>query len=283
VSHPKLLIASCAALALACSLITNLDGITTTSDGGNSNSLDAKAPVVDAGADVKDAKSPADTATFCMGQDADFCADFDESANLKDGWDNIVTTGGAALVESTKFISPPRAIHAGSSNAISDAGFLKVLSNLGKGFELKGKTLVRIEADVRFESAVYGADDYTQFISWVAQGNMGSPTLGVTGIVRTGANGWAMATATMGPIVYYPMTTPPPEDKWTHMRAEVGLGTTGTLALWFDGAIAIAMTSASTATSTPSNVGVVVGYGAPSGYSPAVGMTCDNVVVTLLP
>ncbi len=274
------------ASAVACSLITDLDGLKSGVDASTSDASDASPPM-DARADARDATAPLDSAMFCMTRDADFCADFDESANLQTGWDNYLSYGGPALTETTaQFVSAPRAIHAGIATSVADAGFLKVYSNLAKGFPLGSKTHVRIEADVRFESATYSPSDYTQYFSWVAQSTMGGTTVGVTGVVRTGSNGtdgWAIAVATTGPIAYFPMTTPPPENKWTHMVVDVVLGTSGSVAASFDGKTALNPANVGTATSTPTYVGVVVGYASPSGNSPAVGMTCDNVVVTLLP
>ena len=269
--------------ALACSLVTDLDALKPSADGGADAGSDVKPPV-DAATDAKDATANLDAATFCMGKDATFCADFDESPDLKTGWDNLVSAGGATLLESTtQFSSPPRAIHASLPTPVSDAGVLKVYANLGKSLPLNANTHVRIEADVRWDSATFGGNDYVQYFSWIAQATFQGQSLGVVGILHDSTHGWSMGIATMGPPSYFPMTTPPPENVWTHMIADVVLGTSGSLALSFDGKTALNPTNAPTSNMAPSYVGIAVGFSAPYGYSPAVGMTCDNVVVTLLP
>lgn len=267
------------ASAAACSVITDLDAIHV-KDGGVADTSVS----VDSGADAHDAK-PADAATFCTGKDADFCADFDESSNLQVGWDNNVSNGGATLVESTtNFASPPRAVHASIGNVVSDAGLFATYANLGKSFALNGKTRVRIEADVRFESAAFGSNDYTQYFTWIGQATLGGPSIGATGIVRDSAHGWTVVILTAG-LTYLPMTTSPPTDKWTHMVAEVvlGVGSAGSVWVAFDGVTALALTPVGTTKSAASDVGIAAGFAAPSGYSPKIGVTYDNVLVTLLP
>lgn len=269
--------------SLACSLATNLDDLKVADAGAGlpDASTDAKPPP----ADASDARTP----SFCATVDAAFCSDFDESSDLGQGWDALETSGGVSVSESlAQFVSSPRAAHAGLPSAASDAGVLKVFGNLGRSLPLSGSTHVRLEADVRFESALYAGTDYTQYFSWLAQQGFQSATVyGVVGILHDATHGWSVGVVTSGGagIAYYPMTTPPPEGQWTHLVGDVVLASAaGSIAVSFDGKTALNPVAAiTTASMPPSYVGIVVGVAAPGGYSPAVGMTVDNVVVTILP
>jgi hypothetical protein len=73
---------------------------------------DAGAAAVDAG---PDAAGP-----FCAGQDASFCADFDEDPDAAAGWSAAVITGSGVMGETTTaFVSTPRAF---SSRAGAQGG-----------------------------------------------------------------------------------------------------------------------------------------------------------------
>ncbi len=100
---------------VAACLFPNVDGLSAADGSAEASSTDAgDAGSTDATLDAKSTDADASSTRFCTTQDAAFCADFDESADVMTGFTSLyLTDGGFVAIDDAASSSPPNSLLAG--------------------------------------------------------------------------------------------------------------------------------------------------------------------------
>jgi hypothetical protein len=114
----RLGVAAFVGCGIASCLFPNVGDLTGQDGAAEASSTDAgDAGAADATSDAKstDATTDASSARFCTTQDAAFCADFDESADVMTGFTSVyLTDGGLVAVDDAASSSPPSSLLSGN-------------------------------------------------------------------------------------------------------------------------------------------------------------------------
>lgn len=175
---------------------------------------------------------PDDGQPFCKSAaaaGAAFCADFEQSTGVDDGWDDFTTSGGATLTLETTIAKQKKSalakfVSAGSGNGT--AAFSTVASASG------AKSKVALEFDGRFSFPNGAPSSNTLFLTIALRTGTGPGGHYFIDIER-GAGGWQLlATGTSGePFLGFG------DDVWHHFRLSYdGSGAQGEIRLFIDSA-----------------------------------------------